>query len=128
MKQFAWEPYLRQLRQLIPAVLFIWLFTHLQQTSGLDLAWQWSDAYLLLSFLASSPLWWQFWQRRQAGKASQASLSAEQQLSAMKATQRRGRYLDHFFTFGGRLAINLFVLIVSPLFAIYWLLQLAFHH
>ncbi|WP_125766940.1 hypothetical protein [Lapidilactobacillus wuchangensis] len=128
MKQFDWESYLRHLRQLIPAVLFVWLFTHLQQTSGLDLAWRWTDAYLLVSFLGSSPLWWHVWQLWQARRQSQRELQAEQQVKQMSAQHRRGRYLDRFFTFCGRLALNLLVLAISPLFAIYWLLQLAFHH
>lgn len=149
MKQFELAPYLQQVRRLIPAVLFWWIFTHLQQTSRLDLNWQWTDVYLLISFVGSSPFFWLVWQQRQTRRATQqwekqavdttqssakpaqqqknSKTAIDQQVRQYQGQHRRGRYLDQFFVFGGRLAINLVVLVVSPFFAIYWLLVSALH-
>lgn len=136
--------YLRDVRRLIPALLFIWIFTHLRQTSGLDLSWRWSDLYLLLSFLTSSPLLlasWQEWRRQHREKrathttavqdgenqprATSAASTTKQSASTpvTKAARRRGRWLDQFIFFCGRLVLDLLILVVSPPFGLYWLVR-----
>lgn len=39
----------------IPAVVVLWLFTHLRQTGGLAIDLRWTDGYLLVAWLVLTP-------------------------------------------------------------------------
>lgn len=101
--------------RLVPAFLFLWLFAHLRQTSGLDLTWRWFDLYLLLSFLVGAPLFWSELITRQKKRQAQRREQIPTPPASKKTT-----WLDRIFTFGGHLAMNIGLLLLGPIYFLYW--------
>ena len=107
--------YWLKIRRLVPAFLFLWLFAHLRQTSGLDLTWRWFDLYLLFSFFVGAPLFWSelidLQKKRQAAQRDHIKVAP---------TPKKATWLDRIFTFGGHLAMNIGLLLLGPGYCLYW--------
>ena len=76
----------------LPAVLVLWLFTHLRQTGGLRMTPQWFDLYLLFAWLVFSPLCQHLLKQLQA----EASTTANAKQAVYQSVRQQGHLYSDF--------------------------------